>query len=100
MKLFNRFALTTLLLLGSGSLVFGEQPQLHHKPPSHSSPRTKQAPPQKQDDFINAVIRSIDRQLGVLDLDTEIGWMQVKVAPEEVQDFHVGDKLQMRELSS
>lgn len=100
MKLFRGFALTTLLLLGSGSLLFAEQPQVHRKPASDPAPQLKQAPPQTQQDFVNAVIRSIDRQLGVLDLDTEIGWMQIQLAPEDVQTLQVGDTLQVRVLNS
>src|SRR5262249_50374360 len=100
MKLFRGFALTTLLLVGSSSLLVAEQPQTHRSPISKPAPGIKQAPPQPQNDFVNAVIRGIDRQLGVLDLDTEIGLMQVKVPPEEVQDLHVGDTIQVRVLSS
>lgn len=102
MKLFNEFALTTLLLLGSSSLLFAKQPQVHRNPISKPAPQLKQAPPQTQQDFVNAVIRSIDRQRGVLDVDSEIGWMQIQLTPEEVEALQVkvGDTIQVRVLNS
>jgi hypothetical protein len=78
MKLFHVSALTTLLLLGSSSLLLAEQSRIHRNPISKPTPKIKQAPPQTQNDFVKAVIRSIDRQLGLLDLDTEIGWMHIQ----------------------
>jgi hypothetical protein len=38
------------------------------------------------------VIR-IDRERGVLDLETEAGHVQVVVPPAAVQDLHAGDQL-------
>jgi len=100
MKLFPGSALTTALVLGNSPLVFAEQPQTHPKPISDPSSQIKQAPPQPQNDFVNGVIRGIDRQLGLVDLDTEIGKMQIQLAPEDLQSLHVGDTIQVRVLNS
>jgi hypothetical protein len=40
-----------------------------------------------------ATIQGIDYQQGVLDLETEIGRMQLSAAPEEIADLHAGDTL-------
>jgi hypothetical protein len=42
---------------------------------------------------LNATIRTIDYQKGLLDLDTEVGLFQVSVSPQEIQDLKVGDEI-------
>ncbi len=42
---------------------------------------------------LNATIRKIDYQKGLLDLDTEVGLFQVSASPLEIQDLKVGDEI-------
>jgi hypothetical protein len=42
---------------------------------------------------LNATIRKIDYQKGLLDLDTEVGLFQISVSPLEIQDLKVGDEI-------
>jgi hypothetical protein len=48
-----------------------------------------------QKDFVEAIIRGINRAQGLLTLKTEIGVMQVQLAPEETCEFQVGYKVWM-----
>src|SRR5262245_37279492 len=98
MKRLTVFALATLLTLGSGGSVFAYQPKLHRSLAQSQLPQSQKATPQK--DFVDAIIRDINHVQGLLTLDTEIGVMQVQLAPEETLDLHVGDTLQVRVLSA
>jgi len=98
MKPLSVFALATLFALGNGASLFAQPPHLY-RPLSHSElPQSQKATPQK--DFVDAIIRDINHVQGLLTLDTEIGIMQVRLAPEETLDLHVGDTLQVRVLSA
>jgi hypothetical protein len=47
---------------------------------------------------VDATVRAIDHVQGLLTLETDLGFLQVQVAPEETLDLRVGDKLQVRVL--
>jgi len=98
MKPLSVFALATLLTLGSGTSLIAQQPKLHRLTPHGQLPQSQKMAPQK--DFVDAIIREINRAQGLLTLETEIGIMQVQLAPEETRDLHVGDKLRVRLLST
>jgi len=98
MKPLSMFALVTLLTLGNGASLFAQQPQLHRQLSHSQLPQSQKATPQK--DFVDAIIQDINHVQGLLTLDTEIGVMQVRLAPEETLDLHVGEKLQVRVLSA
>lgn len=98
MKPLSVSALAMFLTLGNGALSFAQQPQLHRQLSHSQLPSSQKATPQK--DFVNAIIQDINHVQGLLTLDTEIGVMQVRLAPEETLDLHVGDKLQVRVLSA
>ena len=93
MKPLKVFALATLLTLGNGASLSAQQPNLH-RPLSHRQlPQSQKVSPPKN--VVDAIIRDIDHEQGLLTLDTEIGIMQVRLTPQEVRNFHVGEKLQV-----
>src|SRR5215471_7597146 len=98
MKPLSVFALATLFTLGSGASVFAQPPKLHRHPSQSQLPRSQKAPPQQ--DFVDAIILDINHVQGLLTLGTEIGVMEVRLAPEETLDLHVGDTLQVPVLSA
>jgi hypothetical protein len=98
MKPLSMFALATLLTLGSGTSLLAQQPKLQRHAPHSQLPQSQKAVPQK--DFVEAIIRGINYAQGLLTLETEIGVMQVQLAPEEMRDLHVGDKVRVRMLST
>jgi len=98
MKLLSGFALATLFTLGNGASLFAQQPELY-RPLSHSQPpQSQKATP--QEDFVDAIIRDINHVQGLLTLETAIGVMQIRLAPEEMLNLHTGAKLQVRVLSA
>jgi hypothetical protein len=46
-----------------------------------------------QEPAVSATVTRIDRERGMLDLETKAGHVQVVVSPAALQDLHVGDKL-------
>ena len=98
MKPLSVFVLATLFTLGSGASVFAQEPKLCRQLSQSHQSQSQQATPQK--DFVEATIRDINHVQGRLTLETEIGVMEVRLAPEETLDLHVGDKLQVRVLSA
>jgi len=98
MKPLRMFALATLFTLGSGASLFAQQPEFHRHLPPGQLPQSQKATPQQ--DFVDAIIRGINHVQGLLNLETEIGVMQIWMAPEKTLALHVGDKLQVRVLSA
>jgi len=100
MKSLGLFVLAMLFTLGNGTSLFAQEPKLHYQiSHSHSQlPHSRKATPQK--DFVDATVRDINHTRGVITLDTAIGVMQVRLAPEETLDLHIGDKLKVRVLSA
>ena len=93
MKPLKVFALATLLTLGHGASLFAQQPKLQ-RPLSHRQPpQSQNASPPKN--VVDAIIRDINPEQGLLTLETEIGIMQVRLTPQEARNFHVGEKLQV-----
>jgi len=93
MKPLKVFALATLLTLGHRASLFAQQPNLY-RPLSHRQlPQSQKVSPPKN--VVDAIIRDIDHEQGLLILDSEIGIMQVRLTPQETRNFHVGDKLQV-----
>ena len=93
MKPLKMLVLATLLTLGHGASLFAQQPKLH-RPLSHRQlPQSQKASPPKN--VVDATIREINYEQGLLTLDSEIGIMQVRLTPTEARNFHVGDKLQV-----
>jgi hypothetical protein len=98
MKLLNIFALATLFTVGSGASALAQQPKFHRHLSHSHLPRSQKVIPQQE--FVDARIRAINHVQGLLTLETDIGVMQVQVAPEETIDLRVGDKLQVRVLNA
>jgi hypothetical protein len=98
MKPLSVFAIAALMTLGSGTTPFAQQPKLHRHTPHDQLPQSQKAVPQK--DFVEAIIRGINHEQGLLTLETEVGVMHIQLAPQETRDLHVGDKVQVRMLST
>jgi hypothetical protein len=98
MKPLRVFALATLFTLGSGTSLFAQQPHLTSPTLPQPAVPIPEIDPAK--DFVDAIITEINHRQGLLTLDTEIGVMQVRLAPEETRNLHVGDKLQVQVLST
>ena len=98
MKPLGVFALATLSTLGNGTPLFAQEPKLHYQLSHSHLSSSQKATPQK--DFVDAIIRDINHTQGVVTLDTAIGVMQVRLAPEETLALHVGEKLKVRVLSA
>jgi hypothetical protein len=97
MKPFNVFALATLVTLDSGTLGFAQALHVSQKATPGYFSRPQKLPP--QEDIVEAVIVDIDYELGVLAVDTEIGLIYLRLAPEEAHTLQVGDTIQVRLLS-
>jgi hypothetical protein len=93
MKPLKVFALATLFILGHGASLFAQQPKLHRSLSHRQPPQSQKASPPKN--VVDAIIRDIDHEQGLLTLDSEIGIMQVRLTPQEARNFHVGEKLQV-----
>jgi hypothetical protein len=100
MNPFRVFALATLMTLGGSSPLFAQPSKLYRKPVHSYQSQPQKVPSQPPTDFVVAVVRSIDSQQGIVELDSEIGFMQVQLPREELQDLHVGDKILVRVLSA
>jgi len=100
MRLLRVSALATLVALGSSTPLFAQSSKPYRKPVHSYQSQPQKVPSQAPTDFVVAVIRSIDSQQGLVELDSEIGFMQVRMAREELQDLHVGDKILVRVLSA
>jgi len=98
MKSPSLFVLAMLFTLGNGTSLFAQEPKLHYQISHSQLPHSRKATPQK--DFVDATVRDINHTQGVLTLDTAIGVIQVRLAPEEALALHVGDKLKVRVLSA
>jgi hypothetical protein len=93
MKPLKVFALATLLTLGHGASLSAQQPKLHCPLSHRQPPQSQKASPPKN--VVDATIREINYEQGLLTLDSEIGIMQVRLTPQETRNFHVGEKLQV-----
>ena len=93
MKPLHVFAIATLFTLGNGASLFAQQPKLHRQLSPRQLPQSQTATPPKN--VVDATIRAINHEQGLLTLDSEIGIMQVRLTPQETRNFHVGDKLQV-----
>ena len=100
MNPFRVFTLATLMALGGSSPLFAQSSKLYREPVNSYQSQPQMVPPQAPNDFVVAVIRSIDSQQGMVELDSEIGFMQVQLPREELRDLHVGDKILVRVLSA
>ena len=98
MKPLRGFALAMLLVIGISTSLFAQQPQLYHE----STPgQMRQSPnPAPQADVVIAIILVIDQEQGLLLIDSELGPMQLKAAPEDMLHLHIGDKVLIHILSA
>jgi hypothetical protein len=90
-------ALSLATLLAAGSVTpAAAHPLPHGAAAGRGIPEATMTPPYAQDRFVIAIIRGIDHQRGLLELDSELGLMQARVDPGDIKDLHVGDKLLVR----
>jgi hypothetical protein len=93
MKPLTVFAVAMPLTLGHRASLFAQQPNLYRPLSHHQLPQSQKASPPKN--VVDATIRDINYEQGLLTLDSAIGLMQVRLTPQEARNFHVGEKLQV-----
>src|ERR1043166_6148912 len=90
------WALATLLAVGSAAPTFAQQASVHHTSKSACTQGTNTATPQANKEHATvATVIQIDRQHGILNLETEIGRVLTFAAPEDIKNLHEGDRIEV-----
>ena len=89
-------ALATLLAIGSAAPIAAQQTSVHDTSKSACTQRadTATSQPNKERATIATVVQ-IDRQHGLLNLETEIGRILTFAAPEDIKNLHEGDRIEV-----
>lgn len=84
-----------LWLVAAIVLPAGAQPTLPQGPPDHPCDQPPGAAESRDPDghAITATIKGVDRQQGILELDTKDGRFLMATPPAEIQDLQEGDQL-------
>ena len=87
-------AFAALLAVG-GSIPVRPLTGIESATPKESCPQTSTTAPQRstEEPAVRATVTQIDRERGILDLETEAGHVQVAASPSALQDLQVGDRL-------
>ena len=89
-------ALATLLAVGSAAPSFAQQASVHDTSKSACMQETNAATPQANKERATvATVVQIDRQHGILNLETEIGRVLTFAAPEDIKNLHEGDQIEV-----
>jgi len=96
MKCFSSLALVVLLSVGSGVPAVTLSAVVPATPGAscEQTPNTS-TPPGPKKTAIPATVTGVDREHGVLNLETEVARAQVVVPPEALQNLHVGDQVEL-----
>ena len=94
MRPLSSLAFAALLAVGGSVPVLPLSPG-GLTPPGESCTQVPETAPQPSTEelAVSATVTRIDRERGVLDVETETGHVQVVAPPTAVQDLQVGDKL-------
>ena len=86
-------ALATLLAVGSAAPTFAQQASVHDTSKSACT-RGTNTQANKERATVATVVQ-IDRQHGILNLETEIGRVLTFAAPEDIKNLHEGDRIEV-----
>ena len=96
MRCLSSLALAVLLSVDSGVPAMITSPVPPDTPKADCEPTPDTAKPQDPEKTaIPATVTGIDREHGVLNLETAVARAQVVVPPEALQNLHVGDQVEL-----
>ena len=89
-------ALATLMAVGSAAPICAQQASVQETSKGACTQETNTATPQANKERATvATVIQIDRQHGILNLETEIGRVLTFAAPEDIQNLHEGDQIEV-----